>query len=320
MNEVPTELTELQEEILNGHMLGDGCLRINKKSKCINAQFTVHRQTADIDYFWWTVKHFENYIYEPVQYNNDVYNKNLDKIIYSVRFQTKASPIFTEYYNKWYPEGKKIVSRDFKLTPLILAVWFCDDGSLSKSRLYDSLKLRFSTDGFSYDDVVWLHQQLCDLYGENIHIYPVRPNQFCIQSSNKDIIYNFVEDIYPVMPPMERKLIRAKESAIFNDKKYNINYIVPVINFLEKEIREYPPCKHCGSTSALQDGYYKKGVAKYLCKDCNKHYMAPEDYYISESNPPCYRCGSNNSIKNGRNKQGDQLYRCNECNKQYHIK
>ena len=52
------------------------------------------------------------------------------------RFATQSLPVFTPYYDRFFPKGKKIIPEKLKLDPLSLAIWFMDDGSKSRSSIY----------------------------------------------------------------------------------------------------------------------------------------------------------------------------------------
>ena len=53
---------------------------------------------------------------------------------------------------RWYPNGRKSVPRDLRLTPTVLLHWFCGDGRGGDSKG----TLGFCTDGFAVDDVEFL--------------------------------------------------------------------------------------------------------------------------------------------------------------------
>ena len=62
--------------------------------------------------------------------------KNLGFGKWSVRFPTLVHPTLTELYHLTYPGGKKTVNWDWLdriNSPLALAIWFMDDGSISRS-------------------------------------------------------------------------------------------------------------------------------------------------------------------------------------------
>jgi len=77
--------------------------------------------------------------------------------------------VFTEYRRKWYPEGKKIIPRDLKLTPLILARWIADDGCIMIKN-NNSYRISFSTDCFSYNDVMFLKQLIEEFINKPLSI------------------------------------------------------------------------------------------------------------------------------------------------------
>lgn len=80
-------------------------------------------------------------------------NKN-GNIYYSVQTSTRSYPCFTQLYNTFYPNGIKVVPNDIfdLLTPISLAYWAMDDGSISKEK-YGFL---LHTQGFTLQEVILL--------------------------------------------------------------------------------------------------------------------------------------------------------------------
>lgn len=135
-----TILSSIQKEIIIGSLLGDGSLTVNKEGSSRNWAF-VKTQAAHpnkggnpkpsrLEYLQW---HFDSFGDFSSSLN---FSKNKDKI----NFRTKTHPIFTEMGYAWYAnnDGKfirlsngfkcKQIPSDIILTPLTMAVWFCDDG------------------------------------------------------------------------------------------------------------------------------------------------------------------------------------------------
>jgi len=56
---------------------------------------------------------------------------------------------------RWYPQGRKIVPPDLKLTPMSLAHWLCGDATSS-----DQGDIRFCTNGFTEHDTIFLAERL----------------------------------------------------------------------------------------------------------------------------------------------------------------
>ena len=63
------------------------------------------------------------------------------------RFFTKQSKELTDLYNQFYENNKKIIPKDLILNPVILAIWYMDDGS--KCRDHD---IYLNTQQFSIND------------------------------------------------------------------------------------------------------------------------------------------------------------------------
>ncbi|GAH48227.1 unnamed protein product, partial [marine sediment metagenome] len=65
-------------------------------------------------------------------------------------------------WKKWYPNRKKIVPRDIKLTPLTVRQWYIGDGCLVPHNSGRS-HIILCTEGFPIADVKWLADKLINL-------------------------------------------------------------------------------------------------------------------------------------------------------------
>ena len=254
---INNKLTPIQEQILNGHLLGDGCLHIpSAQSK--NARFQLIRAASDIEYLDWSAEYFKDYIPSGATSKYSSFDKRYNKTYYKSSFYTRTLPIFTEYYNKWYPEGKKIVPKDLVLTPLIIAVWLADDGCIGNYK-NGQLVIQFSTNNFPYKDVEFLHSQLCILYGDNISINQHGyKKQYIISISNTITSKTLIRDIIFVFPTLPRK------SDVWNRE---------IVDLWDKNKITNPNCVWCGSSKNSKNGYYKY-EQKYFCKNCRKTYYS----------------------------------------------
>lgn len=138
-------LTPTQHSILVGSLLGDGYLRRQGTRK--NAYFEANHSLEARPYVDWKWRHFHQHVLTPPKSRQG----NGNRIAY--RFFTRSIPVFTQYYEWFYRDGKKHIPVDIQLDPLILAVWFMDDGSKSYRACY------LNTQQFCLDDQ-WLLQQL----------------------------------------------------------------------------------------------------------------------------------------------------------------
>ena len=121
-------LSAQQHAILVGSLLGDGTLR--RQGTRTNALFEVNHSVAFREYVDWKYEHFQEYVLTPPHSRRG----NGKRVAY--RFTTRSLPPFTEYYERFYVNGRKQLPKELKLNPLILAVWFMDDGARSRSALY----------------------------------------------------------------------------------------------------------------------------------------------------------------------------------------
>lgn len=117
-------LTQSQRSIIIGTVLGDGYLRIISGKK--NALLEVNHSLSQKDYVDWKYEMLQTFCKSGPKSRKG----NGTRIAY--RFNTRQHPEITELYNSFYTEGKKSIPDDLVLDPLMLAVWFMDDGSLCR--------------------------------------------------------------------------------------------------------------------------------------------------------------------------------------------
>jgi LAGLIDADG DNA endonuclease family len=125
----------IDEEVLNGCLLGDGRLaKFSKFSKVCAPYFAKRNKFRDhIEYVASSFyKNFESRI------SKEVHNHPIDKqtkLTYWA-FRTFSDDSLVRYFDEWYPEPtrKKVIPAGLLLTPKTLLHWFMDDGSCSLRR------------------------------------------------------------------------------------------------------------------------------------------------------------------------------------------
>lgn len=153
-------LTDKQYEIIWGSLLGDGSLH-NPNKTCGNYFFNKTQTSFRKEYLEWHHKElcpYSNSIYvgisngEP-KFIDNRHIKNIERCIFS----TFSHPIFTWFRKLWYPDGIKIIPKtNWNLTPLMLAVWYQDDGYISNN----SRAIFLATDCFTKSDCELLQAKL----------------------------------------------------------------------------------------------------------------------------------------------------------------
>lgn len=131
-------LNEKQISVLVGSLLGDGSIGTPRTSgtKCKMRKSQI---SCRAEYLEWHGEIFGNYS-KRLTYNR------AGKVC---TFSTIHHQQFSDYRKIWYPLGKKIVPTEVELTPISVAVWYCDDGHLSKK----SRTIYLSTNCFSENEV-----------------------------------------------------------------------------------------------------------------------------------------------------------------------
>ena len=150
-------LSKNVRDIILGSLLGDGSLAINPKYK--SPRFSFRHSTKQKEYFFWKVEMLKEISGESCYWLQGSEKKPDGFGTAKYRFQSKALPSLTEIYNLTHKRvsGTKVrVTRKWlnQLSPLSLAIWWQDDGSL----VSDSRQGVICTDSFSLEEVEIIHQ------------------------------------------------------------------------------------------------------------------------------------------------------------------
>jgi LAGLIDADG DNA endonuclease family len=121
MDNTVGSLTQLQRSIIIGTILGDGYLRIVSGKK--NALLEVNHSFSQKEYVDWKYAMLQTVCKSGPKSRKS----NGTRIAY--RFNTKQHPEMTTLFRAFYGEGKKRIPKNLTLDPVMLAVWFMDDGS-----------------------------------------------------------------------------------------------------------------------------------------------------------------------------------------------
>ena len=194
---LPHTLNDIQHQVLVGGLLGD--FSIIKDGKY--PRMKVDRQALDKPYIDWEYNVFKNLCKSGVK-EFERFDKRYNKSHKYVSFRTRAVPAFLDYYNKWYPNNVRQVPLDIEFTPLILAVWFADDGCIIRHKR-DVLTLKLSTESFGKYGADLLSSKLKDRFGEKFPIYrkKINKDQFFIKASTS-AAHPFLKEIQPYIIEM----------------------------------------------------------------------------------------------------------------------
>ena len=138
MDNTVGSLTQLQKSFIIGTLLGDGYIRRVKGRK--DAFLEVNHSITQREYVEWKYQIVKNLTRSGPKTRRG----NGTRIAY--RFFTNQHPEFTKAMDLFYKDKKKCIP-DLVLDPMILAVWYMDDGSrCSEDNVY------LNTQQFSKED------------------------------------------------------------------------------------------------------------------------------------------------------------------------
>lgn len=174
-----------QLEILTGSILGDAYVSPLGK---IQIEHSIHQR----EYILWKYEQLASISYPALPTIVQHANARTEMVYESLRFWTRQffRPLRLQFYGK---EGK-FFPPDLELTPLMLAVWYMDDGH------YERPKRRciLATDGYTLEDVINIQDVLSRIFSIQAVIRPSKKLAFDQLNSRKfiDLIDQY---IFPAM-------------------------------------------------------------------------------------------------------------------------
>ncbi len=148
------ELTEFQQAVLVGTLLGDGSIakhghhhRLFVKHKAAHRSLVEWKREVFSAFTTMRLHEFEQ------QLNGRGYP--------CVQFVTRTDPVFTVWRQRFYVDRRKIVPPDIErfVTPVSVAVWLMDDGTAERAGV------SFQTHSFEQDEAKRLAMLLQDAFG-----------------------------------------------------------------------------------------------------------------------------------------------------------
>lgn len=197
--DIQVPFTTIQKEILEGSLLGDGSLG-KLECNCNHSYFRELHGPKQENYLRWKCDMLKPFSVEVVKCKN---NKTYD----AFRFHTIRHQLFTDMEKQWYKrkdneyvlqKGKRIkcIPDSIDLTPLVISVWFFDDGWRPKK----DNQIYLSTHGFDYSDVEKLIIQLNNKYNLGCKIRLRTKNklpEIAIPATGKECFLNLVKPNLP---------------------------------------------------------------------------------------------------------------------------
>lgn len=203
------EITHRQRSIIMGTLLGDACLKMNSGS---SAYLSIGHSSSQKEYILWLYDNLKTICNSPPK-------PSLDKRGYETYYLgSQSREDFIELRNRTYPGGIKKLSDWWlnQITPLAMAVWYMDDGSLVYANKSKSI-FAFATHGFTIEENYMLKGSLLDNFGIHAEVRPSKSPLGRVQHSlviSDDSFNKFVEIVKPHIPPC---MLRKMPSENFTD-------------------------------------------------------------------------------------------------------
>lgn len=157
----------LQKAVIIGNILGDGSLEWNWSKT--NFRLKIEHSEKQKDYLFWKYRILKDLVLTPPKF------RSINK---SFSFRTISHPEITELEKIFCRNDRKIIPEsitEFIKNPIVLAVWFMDDGNIIKrnGKVYG---YHLNTQSFTRKENAMLINALKQVYGvesllENNHGY-----------------------------------------------------------------------------------------------------------------------------------------------------
>lgn len=187
-------------QFIIGGILGD--LSITKVSGLAkNSSLSISHTFKHKDYTIWKSDFLKYYnLNGKIRDITTINNRYKEGLFREYRFRSESHPIFTNFRNKYYDDnGNKRVPLDiiYDLQPLGLAIWFMDDGYVTK----DSFMI--STCSFHKEELEILKDMLFKNF--NIKCNITKQREIYILAESRDDFKNLILDY--ILPIFNYKLI-----------------------------------------------------------------------------------------------------------------
>ena len=127
--------SKMQEEVLIGTVIGDGCLFKQNKT-AVKCRLALAHSLKQKEYFLKKYEILKDLIGADYVFQTQ-YDRKTNKSYYRIKFQSHANLLYTDLRNKWYKDGRKIICEDiYKYGADCLAVKFFDDGYKAQNGFY----------------------------------------------------------------------------------------------------------------------------------------------------------------------------------------
>lgn len=180
----PIEINVEFEQFIVGSLLGDGSLSKNKKEgrKSCNSKLTMQHSSKQKDYVLYKKSILDTLNIKNTIESSDQYYKPRNITYSYCTLSTLQNVSLNKYRESWYTETEgKQVPNNTKLSPLSIAIWFMDDGTIAGKTAYYLCTNSFNTRSLSI-----LQEELLR-FGIETNLHVAKLNQKTIYIKKKSV-------------------------------------------------------------------------------------------------------------------------------------
>lgn len=231
MGQVQGNLSSKCLEVMLGSLLGDASLKRHEGYR--NARFSFKHSVRQEEYFFWKVK-----LVKEVSSSKDWwYQEEEDpsgKKVKKIRYQSAALPALTDIYDRTTDkEGDLSFKKEWLklLTPLSLAIWWMDDGSI----IANGRKGVFCTDSFGYESQVVLSNYLKNQWKVDTKVGKAgqKHHRLYIYSPN-----NLKDLLRIIMPHIPVEVMLPKVLLLYKDTSLQQRWISEVVSLTDFSLQK----------------------------------------------------------------------------------
>jgi len=155
------KLNDIQKDLILGSLIGDGC--ISKHHDGVNScRFLEQHSIRQLEYLKWKKEILNNFVSSDIKIIDNSKNNSYGNEL-SCNFITVLHKEFVKFYEMFYKNKVKRIPY-FQLSPISLAVWYFDDGSISKlGQKGNYYSARFHTESYDDESIANLQKMLKDM-------------------------------------------------------------------------------------------------------------------------------------------------------------
>jgi DNA-binding transcriptional regulator WhiA len=179
---------DIQKSLLTGSILGDGNLEPNWSKT--NYRLKISHSVKQARYVNWKYEILNNWV---------LTKPNIDRCNRALTFRTISHPEITKLANIFYKNKRKIIPDNLEINPLILAVWFMDDGNVIRrdGKVYG---YHLNTQSFNKEENLTLMKILSKNFKINASL-EINHGKYRLRFMRKEYRQNFLSAIRKLILP-----------------------------------------------------------------------------------------------------------------------